>query len=144
MISSSWMLWICHFSAASSCKLLENLICFSLIIFLSKCDFCFSSSLPCILPAYTLFFLNLRSLVVEARTKQAPVGFLDPESLNSTMITHSRSFCVDYMIRAYQLYAKKRMIMFVHNTGGHWIAVVILLRHTRVLYFDSLRSCPKL
>jgi hypothetical protein len=31
-ISSSWMLWIWHFSAASSCRLLENLICFSLII----------------------------------------------------------------------------------------------------------------
>jgi hypothetical protein len=30
-ISSTWMLWIWHFSAASSCKLLENLICFSLI-----------------------------------------------------------------------------------------------------------------
>jgi hypothetical protein len=31
-ISSTWMLWIRHFSAASSCKLLEYLICFSLII----------------------------------------------------------------------------------------------------------------
>jgi hypothetical protein len=31
-ISSTWMLWIWYFSAASSCKLLQNLICFSLII----------------------------------------------------------------------------------------------------------------
>jgi hypothetical protein len=31
-ISSTWMLWIWHFSAASSCKLLKKLICFSLII----------------------------------------------------------------------------------------------------------------
>jgi hypothetical protein len=31
-ISSCWMLWIGHISAASSCKLLENLVCFSLII----------------------------------------------------------------------------------------------------------------
>jgi hypothetical protein len=42
MISSTWMLWIWHFSTASSCKLLENLICFSLIT--SSIERCFFAS----------------------------------------------------------------------------------------------------
>jgi hypothetical protein len=39
MISSTWMLWIWHFSVASSCKFLENLIYFSLIT--SSIEMCF-------------------------------------------------------------------------------------------------------
>jgi hypothetical protein len=64
-ISSTWMLWIWHFSAASSCKLLENLICFSLIT--SSIEMCFflTSSLPCIFPPYTLFFLTNRNIIVK-------------------------------------------------------------------------------
>jgi hypothetical protein len=44
------------------------------------------------LAPYTLFFLNIRTMVVEAKRLLAPVGFLDPESMSSTMLTHSHSF----------------------------------------------------
>jgi hypothetical protein len=52
-ISSAWMLWIWHFSAVSSCKLLENLICFSLIT--SSIKMCF---LPHII-FITMYFTSL-------------------------------------------------------------------------------------
>jgi hypothetical protein len=54
MISSTWMLWIWHFSSASSYKLLEKLICFSLIT---------SSTIMCFLPHIiyiTMYFASLQ------------------------------------------------------------------------------------
>ena len=30
--------------------------------------------------------------------------------------------------------------MFAHNTGGHWILVVIIPKWNKALYFDSQRS----
>jgi hypothetical protein len=53
MISSTWMLWIWYFSAASSCKLLENVICFSLIT--SFIELCF---LPHVI-FVTMYFASL-------------------------------------------------------------------------------------
>jgi hypothetical protein len=52
-ISSTWMLWICHFFATSSCKLLENLICFSLIT--SSIEMCFFPHIIFI----TMYFASL-------------------------------------------------------------------------------------
>jgi hypothetical protein len=52
-ISSTWMLWIWHFPTASSCKLFENLICFSLIS--SSIKLCF---LPHII-FITMYFASL-------------------------------------------------------------------------------------
>jgi hypothetical protein len=52
-ISSTWTLWIWHFSVASSCKLLENLIYFSLIT--SSIELCF---LPQII-FITMYFASL-------------------------------------------------------------------------------------
>jgi hypothetical protein len=105
-ISSTWMLWIWHFSAASSCKLLENLIwhfsaalsckllenliCFSLIT--SSIEMCFlphTSLLPCISPPYTLFFLTNRNMTVEVENTGLVVGFLDPECLCSTTLNNT-------------------------------------------------------
>jgi hypothetical protein len=50
-IYSTWILWVWHFSAASSCKLLENLIWFSLIT--SSIQMCF---LPHII--FTMYFAS--------------------------------------------------------------------------------------
>jgi Ulp1 family protease len=47
---------------------------------------------------------------------------------------------VGYVTRALQKYAKKKIVMFVHNPIGHWILVVIIPKWKKVLYFDSLRS----
>ena len=37
-------------------------------------------------------------------------------------------------------FARKKLIMFAHNTGGHWILVVIIPKWNKALYFDSQRS----
>jgi len=36
--------------------------------------------------------------------------------------------------------ARKKLIMFPHNTIGHWILVVIIPKWRKALYFDSQRS----
>ena len=36
--------------------------------------------------------------------------------------------------------ARKKLIMFPHNTIGHWILVVIIPKWRKALYFDSERS----
>jgi hypothetical protein len=64
------MLWFWNFSATSSCKLLENLIFFSLITSSIECAFFLTSYLlPCIFPPYTLFFLTNRNMTVEVENK---------------------------------------------------------------------------
>ena len=69
-----------------------------------------------------------------------PVGFLDPELLSLLDIASNKSYVVDYLRRALNHYAKKVIIMFSHNPGGHWILVVIIPKWSKVLCFDSLRS----
>jgi hypothetical protein len=56
---------------------------------LSKCAFCLTSSLPCILPPYTLFFLTDRNMAVYKTG--AAVGFLDLECFNLTMYSKAHS-----------------------------------------------------
>jgi hypothetical protein len=74
------------FSAASSCKLHENLICFSLIILYRNVFFCLTSFLACILPPCTLFFLTSSNTIVEVEKTGAAIGFLDPKCLCSTTL----------------------------------------------------------
>ena len=69
-----------------------------------------------------------------------PAGFLDPELISLSNITSDKSYVVDYLGRALNHYAKKEIIMFPHNPGGHWILVVIIPKWSKVLCFDSLRS----
>jgi hypothetical protein len=68
------------------------------------------------------------------------VGFLDPELMSLATKTSDRSYVVGYVTKAYKKYAKKKLIMFAHNTNGHWISVVISPKWKRALYFDSQRS----
>jgi hypothetical protein len=126
-ISSTYMLWIWHFSATSSCKLLENLICFSLITSSIEMCFCHTSALlPCILPPYTLFFLTNGNMTVEVENTGTAVGFLDPECLCSTTLNstdNTLSSSVSYMCNAFKLYAKKIWclpLISVRTTGLQW------------------------
>jgi hypothetical protein len=66
---------------------------------LSNCDFCLSSSLPCILSPYTLFFLNIRNMAVEVEKTGAEVDFLDTECFNSIVLSHGPlfAFAASYM-----------------------------------------------
>jgi len=84
--------------------------------------------------------LFLRSLLQETKAKAMPVGFLDPELLSLSNIKSDKSYVVDYLGRAFNHFAKKEIIMFPHNPGGHWILVVVILKWSKVLCFDSLRS----
>ena len=69
-----------------------------------------------------------------------PVGFLDPELLSLSNIKSDKSYVVDYLGRVFNHFAKKEIIMFPHNPDGHWILVVVILKWSKVLCFDSLRS----
>jgi hypothetical protein len=57
-------------------------------------------------------------------------------------INLDRSYVVGYVTKALQKYAKKKLIMFARDTGGHWILVVIIPKWKKALYFDSERLKP--
>ena len=52
---------------------------------------------------------------------------------------HSRDVLIN-LGKALHKFARKKLIMFAHNTCGHWILVVIIPKWNKVLYFDSERS----
>ena len=41
--------------------------------------------------------------------------------------------------KALHKFARKKLIMFAHNTCGHWILVIIIPKWNKILYFDSQR-----
>ena len=55
-----------------------------------------------------------------------PVGllYLDPLSIDS--MTRDRGFSVSYLEESLKKHAKKDYVMFAHNYGVHWIAVIII------------------
>ena len=79
-------------------------------------------------------------MMTEAKEKALPVGFLDPQMLSATTIEFDRSSVVDYLRKGLRVFAKKEYIMFGHNTGGHWILVVIIPKWDKALYLDSDRN----
>jgi hypothetical protein len=83
------MLWIWHFSAASSCKLLENSICCSLIILYRNVLFS-SHHLYHVFCLLTLCFL-LIGIWLEVEKTRAAVGFRDPECLCSTTLNNTNN-----------------------------------------------------
>ena len=78
-------------------------------------------------------------MAIEVRQKKEHVAFLDPECFSESNIQNNRDFFVSYTKRAYQSYAKKRVIISCYNTGEHWIAVAIFPKQKTVLYLDSYR-----
>ena len=56
---------------------------------------------------------------METKAKSVPVGFLDLETMSMSTMNEDRSYVVDYMTKAMQKMARKKLIMFAHNTVGH-------------------------
>ena len=77
---------------------------------------------------------------METREKSVPVGFLDPELMSMSTMNQDTSYVVEYLGKVLQKFARKKLIMFAHNTGDHWILVVIIPKWNKALYFDSERS----
>jgi hypothetical protein len=68
-------------------------------------------------------------MTVEVDNKGPAVGYLDPESLCSTMLSstdNSVSFSVDFMLRAFEQYATKDLMLTSYLSTNHWIAVAIV------------------
>jgi hypothetical protein len=91
-----------------------------------------------------MFFLIFRSLVVEAKAKDIPVGFLDPQLMSLDSIKLDRAAVLKYVQKAFTKYTKKEYIMFAYNSGGlaggHWIVVIVIQKWNKVIYLDSNKS----
>ena len=69
-----------------------------------------------------------------------PVGIIDLDPVSIKTINTDRGYSVDYLEYCLRKYAKKKFVMFVHNCGGHWIAVIIVRKWQKVIYLDSNRG----
>ena len=58
-------------------------------------------------------------MILETKAKSMPVGFLDPQMMSLSTINQDISYVVDYVTKALQKCARKRLIMFAHNIVGH-------------------------
>ena len=72
---------------------------------------------------YASLFLDA---FVEARAKDVPVGISDPDPLSIKTMNPDRGYSVDYLEYCLRKYVKKKLVMFAHNCGGHWIVVIIV------------------
>jgi hypothetical protein len=89
-------------------------------------------------------------MTVEVDNKGPSVGYLDPECLCSTTLNSTDnvvSFSVDYMLRAFEQYATKDLMLTAYLSTNHWIAVAIIPKQGKVYYLDSLKTintntCP--
>ena len=52
---------------------------------------------------------------------------------------HGRDVLIN-LGKALHKFARKKLIMFAHNTCGHWILVIIIPKWNKTLYFDSQMS----
>jgi hypothetical protein len=81
-------------------------------------------------------------MTVEVDNKGPAVGYLDPECLCSTTLNNTDnvvSFSVDYMLRAFEQYATKDLMLTAYLSTNHWIAVAIIPKQRKVHYLDSLK-----
>jgi hypothetical protein len=102
-----------------------------------------SSLLPCILPPYTLFFLTNMNMTVEVDNKGPAVCYLDPECLCLTTLNstdNAVTFSVDYMLRAFEQYSTKDLMLTAYLSTNHSIVVMIVLKQRKVYYLDSLET----
>ena len=70
-----------------------------------------------------------------------PVGFLDPEpltfeGLKDGPLSKGRTY-LEFGLRKHH---DKDFVMFAHNPGQHWIAVVIAIKWRKVYFVDSAPS----
>ena len=68
------------------------------------------------------------------------VGIIDPNPVSLKTMNTDRVYSVDYLEYCLRKYAKKKFVMFAHNCGGHWIAVIIVQKWQKVIYLDSNRG----
>jgi amino-acid N-acetyltransferase len=87
-----------------------------------------------------MFFLVFRSLVVEAKAKDIPVGFLDPQLMSLDNIKYDRVAVLRYVQKAFTKYTSKEYIMFAYNSANRWIVVIVIQKWDKVIYLDSNRS----
>ena len=72
-----------------------------------------------------------------------PVGIMEPQVFLKSNIRCNESAVVDYVKSVFNCYAKEpadSLIIFVHNTGDHWLLVVVIPKWNKVVYLDSNRS----
>jgi hypothetical protein len=69
-----------------------------------------------------------------------PVGLVDLDPLSIKTMNIDRHYSVGYLEYCLRKYAKKNYVKFVHNCGGHWIAVIIVSKWQKVMYLDSNRG----
>jgi hypothetical protein len=82
-------------------------------------------------------------MIVEVDNKGPSVGYLNPECLCSTTLNSTDnvvSFSVDYMLRAFEQYATKDLMLAAYLSTNHWIAVAIVWKRRKVYYLDSLKT----
>jgi hypothetical protein len=78
-------------------------------------------------------------MTIEVDNKGPAVGYLDPECLCSTMLSSTNntvSFSVDYMLRAFEQYATKDLLLTAYLSTNHCIAVAIVPKQEKVYYLD--------
>ena len=69
------------------------------------------------------------------------VGFLDPEPLTFEGLSGGPgSMGITYLEWGLRKHLDKDFVMFAHNPSGHWIAVVIAIKWSRVSFVDSVPS----
>ncbi|XP_021309182.1 uncharacterized protein LOC110432717 [Sorghum bicolor] len=82
----------------------------------------------------------VRSLFVEAKAKDIPVGFLDPQLMSLDSIKFDRAAVLQYVQKAFTKYTGKDFIMFAYNSGGHWVVLIVIQKWNKVIYLDSNKS----
>jgi hypothetical protein len=74
-------------------------------------------------------------MTVEVDNKSLAVGYLDPECLCSTTLNSMDStvtFSVNYMLKSFEQYAKKDLMLTAYLSKNHWIAVAIVPKQRKV------------
>jgi hypothetical protein len=82
-------------------------------------------------------------MIIEVDNKGHAVGYLDPECLCSTMLNRTDntvSFSIYYMLRDFEQYATKHLMLTAYLSTNHWIAVAIVPKQRKVYYLDSLKT----
>jgi hypothetical protein len=82
-------------------------------------------------------------MTAEVDNKGPAVGYLDPECLCSTMLSstsNTATFCVTYILNAFEQYATKNLMLTAYLITNHWIAVMIVQKQRKVYCLDSLKT----
>ena len=81
-------------------------------------------------------------MVQKVKDDGLSVGIMDPPMFLKSNMRSNESSIMEYVKSVLNHYAKEpdSLITFPHNTGDHWLLVVIIPKWNKVLYLDSDRS----